>query len=238
MMEDSVNIIAFAFLFLAFGTLGLIFRDAFRHLNSDDQITFRRWIGRKLSLKTRAVNNVWTTHVRDFPRSRKRLLFVLFLISFVTLTVGYQLWRITAHHDREQWFYSNLSEADKAGAINRGWVPDDIMPASSKNIRIVGELSPSKEWCAFEFSLGDAEILRKSLKTVDVLPPSVARVPTPGVSWWPEVLRGNLDPERINKAGLQLYEIERPANSVNMGIYLFALDWPRGRGFFFWTYKS
>jgi hypothetical protein len=66
MMEDSVNIIAFAFLFLAFGTLGLIFRDAFRHMNSDDQITFRRWIGRKFSLKTRAVNNVWTTHVRDW----------------------------------------------------------------------------------------------------------------------------------------------------------------------------
>jgi hypothetical protein len=45
------------FLFLALVTLALIFRDAFRRLNADDQTTFRRWMGRKLSLKTRAIDN-------------------------------------------------------------------------------------------------------------------------------------------------------------------------------------
>jgi hypothetical protein len=238
MMEDLVRIIAFAFLFLAVGTLVLIFRDAFRHLNGGDQITFRHWIGGKPSLRTRAVNHIWSTHTQDFPRSRKRLLFVLFLLSFVTTIVGYHLWRVAGRDDRQQWTYSNLSEASNAGAITRGWVPDDILPASSRNIHVVGELSPSKEWCAFEFSAGGTESLRKSLKTADVLTPSVVRVPSPGVLWWPEALRGSLDTEQINKAGFQLYALERPANSVNMGIYLFALDWSKGRGFFYWTYKS
>jgi hypothetical protein len=59
------------------------------------------------------------------------------------------------------------------------------------------------------------------------------------VSWWPAVLKGNLDVEKIHKAGFQLFVVERPANpSVDMGIYLFALDWSKGHGFFYWTYKS
>ena len=93
-MEDLVNSIAFGFLFLAIGTLVLIFRDAFGHLSAEDQLTFRHWIGRKVNLKTRALNNVWSTHSSAFPKSRKRSLFVLFLIAFVVIGVGYQLWRV------------------------------------------------------------------------------------------------------------------------------------------------
>ena len=139
---------------------------------------------------------------------------------------------------KESWFYSNLSDVNKADDGPRSWIPDDILPASSRNIRIVGELSPSQEWCAFEFSPSDAEALRKSLKTVDVLSMPVTRVPAPGVPWWPEVLRGNLNVDKINNAHYRLYVVERPANSVNMGVYLFALDSSSGHGFFYWTYKS
>jgi hypothetical protein len=56
-MKDLLNYISLTFLFLALVILALIFRDAFRHLNADDQTTFRRWMGRKLSLKTRAIDN-------------------------------------------------------------------------------------------------------------------------------------------------------------------------------------
>jgi hypothetical protein len=52
------------------------------------------------------------------------------------------------------------------------------------------------------------------------------------------VLEGNLDAEKIRKAGFQLFVVERPANSVDMGIYLFALDWSKGHGFFYWTYET
>jgi hypothetical protein len=72
----------------------LIFRDVLSHLNAEDQLTFRHWIGRKLNLRTRAINSVWSTHVTAFPRSRKRFLFILFMIAFVGVAVGYQLWRV------------------------------------------------------------------------------------------------------------------------------------------------
>jgi hypothetical protein len=91
-MKDLVNDISLAFLLLALVTLALMFRDAYRHLNVDDQT--RRWIGRKLSLKTRAIDNVWKEYARCFPNSRKRFLFVIFLIAFVVVGVGFQLWRI------------------------------------------------------------------------------------------------------------------------------------------------
>jgi len=139
--------------------------------------------------------------------------------------------------DRKEYFYQTLADAEKTGEITRGWIPDDLIPSSSRAIHLTEELSPSREWCAFEFPATDGERLRKNLKSVDSLPPSVRQVRGPGASWWPEVLRGNLEAEKINKAGLQLYVVERPANSVNMGIYLFAVDWSKGRGFFYWTYK-
>jgi hypothetical protein len=139
--------------------------------------------------------------------------------------------------DRQESFYPNLSDADKAGAIMRGWVPDDILPASSRTIHVVGELSPSKEWCGFEFLPADSQRLLKNLKSVDALPPAVKHIPSPDVSWWPSVLKGNLDVEKIREAGFQLYVVERPATSVTTEILLFAIDWPQGRAFFYSTGK-
>ena len=139
--------------------------------------------------------------------------------------------------DRQESFYPNLSDADKAGAIMRGWVPDDILPASSRTIHVVGELSPSKEWCVFEFLPADSQRLLKNLKSVDALPPAVKHIPSPDVSWWPSVLKGNLDVEKIREAGFQLYVVERPATSVTTEILLFAIDLPQGRAFFYSTGK-
>lgn len=145
---------------------------------------------------------------------------------------------VACHSGRPESFYASLADVKKAEASAQSWIPDDILPASSRNIHVVGELSPSKEWCVFEFLPTDSQNLLKSLKSLDALPPSVKDMPSPRVSWWPSVLVGNLDMEKIHNAGLQLFVLERPANSVDMGIYLFALDLSKGRGFFYWTYKS
>lgn len=96
-MEDLVNDISLVFVLLALVTLALIFRDTYGHLNVDDRTTFRRWMGRRLSLKTRAIDNIWKEHARCYPNSRKRFLFVFFLIAFVVVGVGYQLWRIVGN---------------------------------------------------------------------------------------------------------------------------------------------
>ena len=143
----------------------------------------------------------------------------------------------TRFGDRYESFYPSLADARKSGAIDRGWIPDDILPSSSHSIHELHNLSPSKEWCAFEFDADDSERLRKNLKSIDVLLPSVRRVRDPKVSWWPAMLKGDLDPTSIRQQGFTLYQIERPANSVMNEVLLFAVDWSKGRGFFYRTYK-
>jgi hypothetical protein len=139
--------------------------------------------------------------------------------------------------DRSETFYPSLIEAKKDGAIDRGWIPGDLLPASSATIHELHNLSPAREWCAFAFATQDSEELRKKLKGVDVLPPSVRVIEDPAVSWWPTVLKGNLDTARIRNEGFDLYAVERPANSVQSFILLFAIDWSKGRAFFYVMYK-
>jgi hypothetical protein len=131
----------------------------------------------------------------------------------------------TSYSDHYESFYPSLAEAGKDGAITRGWVPDDLLPNSSRAIREVHDLSPSREWCAFEFDPADSQRLRKNLKSVEVIPAPVRRVPDPHVSWWPSTLKGNLDAGAIHKEKLDLYAVERPETSVTTEIFLFAIDW-------------
>lgn len=135
-------------------------------------------------------------------------------------------------HDHST-FYSSLTDADKAGEITRGWLPD-FLPKSSHAIRQVYDLSPSTEWCEFEFAPADAQSLRKNVKEeVETLPAPVADVPNPHVSWWPRLLEGNLDVGRIHSAGFRLYALVRPATSVSTETWLFAIDWQNGRAFLY-----
>jgi hypothetical protein len=136
--------------------------------------------------------------------------------------------------DRHESFYPSLAEADRDGAITRGWMPD-FMPVSSRDIHEVHEISPSKEWCAFEFLPTDSQGLRKNLQSVDALEPSVRRVSNPGVSWWPDVLMGNLDVERIHGAGFELYLVAAHDTPSTTELLLFAINWANGHGFFYST---
>lgn len=158
---------------------------------------------------------------------RLPLVQTLLCIGFICSLVG-------CRSDRRESFYPALADADKDGAITRGWVPD-FLPGSSRTIREVHGISPSTEWCTFEFLPTDSQGLRKTLKSVDALPPSVSRVPSPGVSWWPTVLEGNLDGQKIHSEGFDLYVVVRPETSVTNTVSLFAIDWAKGRGFFYGT---
>jgi hypothetical protein len=104
-------------------------------------------------------------------------------------------------------------------------------------MHLAEELSPSREWCAFEFLPADSGKFLGNLKSVEALPTPVNRIRSPHVSWWPSILEGNLKFEKIHDAGLMLYIAERPANSVQMGIYVFAVDPANGRAFFHWKFE-
>ncbi len=141
---------------------------------------------------------------------------------------------VACRTDRRESFYPTFADADKDGAITHGWIPG-YLPASSQAIHEVHDISPSTEWCAFEFLPSDSQSLQKNLKRVDVLAPWVRDVPSPRVPWWPGMLEGKLDTEKIHRAGFELYVVEVPETSVTTAIYLFVVDWPKGRAFFYST---
>jgi hypothetical protein len=128
----------------------------------------------------------------------------------------------------------SLADAQKDGAIDRGWIPD-FLPESSRAIHEVHDISPLTTWCTFEFLPSDSQGLRKSLKGVNAPTPSVSRVPNPGKSWWPAVLQGNLDIQKIHGMGFELYVIVAPDTPSSTEVLLFAIDWAKGHGFFYRT---
>jgi hypothetical protein len=102
-------------------------------------------------------------------------------------------------------------------------------------IHVVGDLSPSKEWCAFDFVPTDSQNLRKNLRNIDVLPIPLRRVPNPHVEWSPPTLNGSFDVARVRRDGFESYIVERPETAATQQVLLFAIDWQRGRGFFYST---
>lgn len=128
--------------------------------------------------------------------------------------------------------YQSLNDAASQGAITRQWVPE-FLPKSSRNIHVIGDLSPSREWCAFEFSPDDSESLRNVLTPLGALPLSLKKVPAVGKPWWPTVLEGDLDVGKIHNRGLELYMFRQPATSLATASELFAVNWSKGQGFFY-----
>jgi hypothetical protein len=166
-------------------------------------------------------------------RPRKPL--AIAILGIVLLIVGWiVVSRVAASFDgRFESSYASLAEANKDGAITRGWIPEQFLPKTSRSIHEVHDLSPSTEWCAFEFDPTDSQKLLTNLKPVGALPQRVGHVPSPRVSWWPSVLVGDLDVQNVHNSGFDLYVVERPATSLSTAVWLFAIDWSRGRGFFY-----
>jgi len=131
-------------------------------------------------------------------------------------------------------FYSSLADADRDGAISRGWIPI-YLPASSHAIHEAHDQSPEYEWCSFEFSPEDTERLSKTLQPVDAVIP-VKKIRNPHRSWWPRVLTGNLDAQESRKEGFELYAVVDPATVESRYIWLFAVDWRRGHAYFYSTH--
>jgi hypothetical protein len=138
--------------------------------------------------------------------------------------------------DNRELFFSSLADAAKAGESDRGWIPE-YLPKTARSIHITEQDSPSKEWCGFEFLPSDSQSLRETLNRVDAFPPPGRRLPSPGATWWPAMLSGNLDPQRIHREGFELYIVESPADFVSTWVNLFAIDWAKGRAYFYGTRK-
>ncbi len=151
------------------------------------------------------------------------------VVLWIALSVCLQACR-----ERRESFYPTLGDAVTAGEIARGWIPD-FLPASSHAIHIIYNPASPRTWCAFDFSSDDSARLRKALSGLDTIPPQLRRVDGPGVSWWPDFLRGGLDAGRIRSSGFDLYVLVEPDVASRTDFVLFAINWSKGQGFFFRT---
>lgn len=53
------------------------------------------------------------------------------------------------------------------------------------------------------------------------------------MSWWPEFLKGDVDIGKLRERGFVTYTFVEPAYGSKTNIVLFAVDWDKGRGFFY-----
>lgn len=120
--------------------------------------------------------------------------------------------------------YATLAEARAAGAIDNGRVPS-ILPGGAYELRAAFAISGHERWGLFNFREGDAEALRAVLQPGQI---SLAgtEMEIPGrIEWWPVILRGRLDAERIKTTGLEAYP------SFNGGLVV-AVNWKQGRAYY------
>ena len=120
--------------------------------------------------------------------------------------------------------YATLDEAKKAGAIERGWVPDGLPPGTTE-IRDAHDLDSNRHWGLFLFPRSEGDVLRRLLQP-DEATLAGRTIDVPGrVEWWPVLLRGALDEEKIKSTGLRAYRSVR-------GDRLFLVNWEQGRAYY------
>ena len=122
--------------------------------------------------------------------------------------------------------YATLSEARAAGAIDTGWVPAGL-PESVFELRSAYAPDGWQRWGIINFPTAAAAGVRALLQTDEVSLTGV-RCDIPGrIEWWPVLLRGALDADRIAATGAHAYRSRQ-------GNLIFVVNWTQGRGYY-WT---
>ena len=122
--------------------------------------------------------------------------------------------------------FATVAEARAAGAIDRGWVPSTL-PENVYELRAAYAIDGEERWGLFNFRPTDAGALRAILQRDEVpLAGTVMDIPA-RIEWWPVLLRGRLDAERIQTTGLRAYH-------AKSGSLVFAVNWNQGRAYY-WT---
>jgi hypothetical protein len=117
--------------------------------------------------------------------------------------------------------YATAEEARPA--VERGWIPD-ILPGGAHDIREAHDDAGSRRWGLFSFREEDADVLRSRLGEEISLTGLRADAP-PRIEWWPILLRGPLDGERLSATGLKGY-------SVSGQQLVLAVNWNQRRAYY------
>jgi hypothetical protein len=125
--------------------------------------------------------------------------------------------------------YATLAEARQAGAIANGWMPEGL-PPGSHDIREGHVPGTPERWGIINFPHEDDAALR-ALVHPEEISLDGQRCEVPGrVEWWPVMLRGALDGERLAVTQLRAYRAKE-------GNLIVAVNWNQGRAYY-WTPPS
>lgn len=120
--------------------------------------------------------------------------------------------------------FATLADARAAGAISNGWIPDGL-PQQSHDLREAHVPESSQHWGLFEYPPSEEAALRALINPEEM---SLAgqRCDIPArIEWWPLVLRGDLNGERVAATGLHAYR-------SRTGNLIFAINWRQGRAYY------
>jgi hypothetical protein len=91
----AISLTLFIFVIL---TMVMIIRDVLPFLDSEDQILLHNYLTRQdyhaWRRRDRAIRNAWNQHTLSFPKSPKRVIFAILLITFAVSCMGYPLWLV------------------------------------------------------------------------------------------------------------------------------------------------
>ena len=122
-----------------------------------------------------------------------------------------------------------MAEAKSAGAPAGGWLPALVPPGAHDIREAHDEGGTRRRWGLFNFAVEDDAALRASVGP-EVSLAGVAVNAPPRIEWWPVLLRGRLDGERVTATGLRGY---RSAGDE----LVVAVNWSQRRAYY-WTPAS
>lgn len=117
--------------------------------------------------------------------------------------------------------YATAMEARPA--VERGWIPP-ILPPGAHDLREAHDNAGTRRWGLFSFTADDADLLRSRLGPELNLTGIRADAP-PRIEWWPILLRGSLDAERLAATGLKGYSV--PGQQL-----VIAVNWNQRRAYY------
>jgi hypothetical protein len=120
--------------------------------------------------------------------------------------------------------YATLAEAQKSGAVERGWMPD-LLPPGAHDIREAHDQARSRRrWGLFSFRPDDEGTLKARLGPEISFDGAGTDAP-PRIEWWPVLLRGTLDHTQLAATGLKGY-------AVPGGELVVAVNWNQRRAYY------
>ena len=120
--------------------------------------------------------------------------------------------------------YATLADARQSGAVERGWIPEGL-PEGAYELREAHDLDSNRRWGLFSFPAEERAALQALLRPDETSLEGVRCDIPPRIEWWPVILRGELDAERIRVTGLRAYRAAR-------GDLLFLVQWNQGRAYY------